>query len=172
MLVLTTTFKCSFKAFLTSTTLSSLSTMMAFTNACSWARVMLLVCPLLKDFTWGIYSLWILEHVYWEIPNNFYTYARPYCNRAIAFYLFSHGNALMNTYGDLFRQNWIWCRTGRNVGNGCWGFRYAHENCCEHRRSRAACVNYNRELCGCFLSCVLRFHSYCFPRLWEFELFV
>ena len=51
VLVLTTTFNYSLKAFLTSTSLSSSPTMMVLTNTCCWARVMILGQPLLEGST-------------------------------------------------------------------------------------------------------------------------
>jgi hypothetical protein len=97
VLVLTTTFKCSLKAFLTSTTLSSPPSMMALRRTRCWAGVMFLVRPHLEDSTQDTYSLQILEHVDWKIPNNFDTSCviRPCCNRARAFNLLSFSNVLM-----------------------------------------------------------------------------
>lgn len=43
---------------------------------------------------------------------------------------------LMNPCGIPCLQNWLWCRAESHVGNSCWGFRHAHWNCCEHRKSR------------------------------------
>ena len=62
-----------------------------------WAIVMLLEHPPLEVSTWGTHSLQVLEHVDWEIPNNFdkSRVLCPCCNIAIAFNLFSSGNALM-----------------------------------------------------------------------------
>ena len=98
MLVLTTSFKCSFIAFLTSTSLSRPPIMMAQTNAHRWARMMFLGHPRLEGSTWGTHSLQILEHVEWVIANNFDTSCvlRPCCNMAIAFNLFTSSNALMD----------------------------------------------------------------------------
>jgi hypothetical protein len=70
VLVLTTTFKCSLKAFLTSVALSSPSTVMAHTHAFCWARMMFFGSPPLEGSTWGTHSLWKPEHVDWEVPNN------------------------------------------------------------------------------------------------------
>ena len=97
MLVLTTTFKCSFKALLTYTTLSSPPTVMASTHTSHWAWMMLLGHPSLEGSTWGMHSLQILEHVDWEIPNTFDTSCvlHPCDNNAIAFNLFSSCNALV-----------------------------------------------------------------------------
>ena len=95
--MLTITFKCSLKAFLLSLTLSSRPTVMALTHARYWAGVMLLGRPSLEGSTWGTHSIRVLEHVDWEISNNFDTSCvlRPCCNRAIAFDLFSFEHALM-----------------------------------------------------------------------------
>ena len=89
---------CSLKAILTSTSLSSPSIVMALTHARCSVRVMLLEHPPLEgSSTWGAHSLQILEHVNWEIVTNFDTshVLRPCCNKAIAFNLFSFGNAYM-----------------------------------------------------------------------------
>ena len=60
VLVLATTFKCSLKAFLTSTTLFSPPIVMVLTHARHWAWVMLLGCPFLESSTRGTRSLQIM----------------------------------------------------------------------------------------------------------------
>ena len=97
VLVLTTTFKCSLKAFLKSTTLSSPAIVMAHMHASRWAQVMLLRRHPLEGSTWGTHSLRILEHVDWEVPKNF-DISRVLCpcgNKSIALNLFSSSDALM-----------------------------------------------------------------------------
>ena len=61
--------KCSLKAFLTSTTLSSPPILMALTHTRRWAWVRLLGCPPIEGTTWGAHLLQVLEHVLWEIPK-------------------------------------------------------------------------------------------------------
>jgi hypothetical protein len=96
VLMPTTTFKCSLRAFLVSMTLFSPPTVMALTQVHCLAGWCFLGALLLKA-PHEEHTLLILEHVDWVIPNNFDTshVLRPCGKMAIALNLFSFGNALM-----------------------------------------------------------------------------
>lgn len=90
VLVLTTTLKCSLKAFFTSTILSNLLNVITLMHTCLWAGMMFLRCLSLEGSTLRTCFPQILEHLNLKILNHFNTSCvlHPCYNMIVGFNLF------------------------------------------------------------------------------------